>query len=208
MKHAYQAAILLMLGTGSAAAQEDWTGYHVGGALVASRAEMTADGNLRDLLDSQGIDDRLFAPSGSALGLRVGRDWQHGNLVLGLVAEYQAGHASAGADDARIGQILQNPDVSLSRNRRVVGRIGYAAGDWLPYALAGQDVARFRMTGTAEAEGDIEGNSLGLGVEHRVTPHLSTFAEYSQTDFDPIPGSGGQLDLSRKDLRLGASFRF
>ncbi|MDN5568570.1 MAG: hypothetical protein L0G27_07485, partial [Paracoccus sp. (in: a-proteobacteria)] len=75
-------------------------------------------------------------------------------------------------------------------------------------AMAGHEMVRFAMTGLAQAHGDIQGSSLGLGIEHRATTHLSTFAEYSQTDFDPIPGARDHLDITRKDLRLGANFRF
>lgn len=204
----YRAAILLTLGASPAAAQEDWGGTHLGAALVVGRAQLEAQGDLRDTLDGQGIDARLFSPSGTGASLRMGRDWQRGQLVLGLAAEYQAGSTSAEARDARIGQLLMQPRVSLSRNARVFARLGYDAGDWMPYALAGQDVARFRMTGAAQAEGDVRGNSLGLGLEHRLAPQVSAFAEYSQTRFDPLPGAEDQLELSRKDLRVGASFRF
>ena len=208
MTSVYRAAILLMLGAAPAAAQDDWAGIHLGAALVTNRAQLGAQGDLRDDLDQQGIDAQLFSPSGEAAALRVGRDWQYGNLVLGIAAEYQTGSADAGADDARIAELLMQAQVSLTRNARLFGRIGYAAGDWMPYALAGQDVARLHISGAAQASGDIRGNSLGLGLEHRVNPQISTFAEYSQTQFDPLPGAEDQLDLSRKDLRVGASFRF
>jgi opacity protein-like surface antigen len=208
MKQICRSVVALMLGSMPAMAQDNWAGSYVGASLVLGDAAITAQGGLADQLDRHGIDDTLFAPKGEGIALRVGRDWQNAQLVMGISAEYMAGHIAADASDARIGAVLMDPNVTMSDRLRVSGRIGYVAGDWLPYVIAGQDVVRMKVDGGIQGRGHLQGNSLGLGVEHRISHDVTTFAEYSRTRFDPIQGAEDQLDIRGKNIQLGANFRF
>ena len=102
--------------------------------------------------------------------------------------------------------------------------IGYAMGDWLPYATIGGAVGEFRGSGTignflsstkfsySKSDG---GWLVGGGVEARIDPHLSWKAEYDYLSFAGFseiapPGAIGTtgVRIDENLFEIGVNYRF
>lgn len=156
----------------------NWQGGYVGANLSWGQAGVS------------GLSDDL---DGGGAALRGGYDWQNGNTVFGLGAEYDFGELkrSFGGTEAKV------KDAAT-----LFARVGYDAGDWLPYASLGYTWAKAE---TATLSDDIDGYTLGLGVERKFTPNWAGFAEITHTDFGDIaPG----VDADMQKLKLGVNYRF
>jgi opacity protein-like surface antigen len=100
---------------------------------------------------------------GSGFGGFVGRDWQYENVVLGVEANYTYLNGLTPTTSNSIERLIANPtgenpppghthtyDVAVTGGASVAikdvttfrGRVGWAAGDFMPYAFAGVAVGR------------------------------------------------------------------
>ena len=186
----------------------DWAGGYVGGNLGYGTAEIEAQDILALQTDALGISRTLFKPDGLTAGLRGGYDWQRGQFVFGLGGEYTLGDRDSGLEDADTAATLSNPTATLSEVGRVFGRVGYATGPWLPYALLGYSTAKLEISGPDGGEGDIEGVTAGIGVERRFMGNFSGYGEYSYTDFGDVAGADDQISVDLNEIRLGVNYRF
>lgn len=142
------------------------------------------------------IDGLLNDPDGVSGAIRGGYDWQMNQTVFGLGAEYDFGKLKGDdgpAAEARVGKA-----------GTVFARLGYDAGAWLPYALAGYTWADAEV---GPVKANIDGYTLGLGVERKFTPNWSGYGELSYTDFGDVPEFGGASIDSQK-IKLGVNYRF
>jgi len=131
---------------------------------------------------------------GAGIGLRGGYDWQNGNTVFGLGADYDFGKQKL--DVAGTDQTLKNAGT-------IFARLGYDANGWLPYASLGYTWAK--MEGPVVNE-NVNGYTIGLGVERKFTPNWAGYAEISHTDFGTIDALGVDADMQK--VKLGVNYRF
>ncbi|MFC0278829.1 outer membrane protein [Falsigemmobacter intermedius] len=131
---------------------------------------------------------------GAGIALRGGYDWQNGNTVFGLGADYDFGKQKA--DFVGGEQALKNAGT-------VFARLGYDANGWLPYASLGYTWAK--MEGPVVNE-NVDGYTIGLGVERKFTPNWAGYAEISHTDFGNIDALGVDADMQK--IKLGVNYRF
>lgn len=138
----------------------------------------------------------LDDPSGASGALRGGYDWQAGRTVFGLGAEYDLGKlkGSNGAGAA----------AEVGKAGTIYGRMGYDVGPWLPYALAGYTWADGQSGATSA---NLDGYTLGVGLERKFNDRWSGYAEYNYTDFGNVAAFGGSKVETQK-VKLGVNFRF
>lgn len=142
------------------------------------------------------IDGLLNDPDGVSGALRAGYDWQHGRTVYGLGLEY---------DFAKLkGEDAQGATASVGKAATVFGRVGYDAGQWLPYALVGYTSAKAE---SATAKATIDGYTLGLGAEYKFNDNWSGYGELSYADFGDVSEFGGASIDSQK-VKFGVNYRF
>lgn len=138
------------------------------------------------------FDDR----GGTALGARLGYDWQFGNWVVGALAEYNTYEVRDGVSGYSTTPASYTMIRELDDTIALRARAGMAFGqdnDWLAYATAGAVRAsvknEFRSTNTANAftlseSGDTDGVQFGLGVERKIAGNVSLGLEYLRTRID------------------------
>jgi len=162
-----------------------WTGWYVGGNIGYGWGRASSDVNYfqafvpGDTNCSGSVDDLCINGSdavnmnGLIGGIQAGYNWQSGNYLMGLEADFQAS-GQRGTRNFNIGynndsggpNLVSNALISQTERMpwfgTVRGRVGYVTNQWLLYATGGL------------AYGRIEGNSSAT------TPGF----------FDFLPGSG------------------
>jgi outer membrane immunogenic protein len=164
-----------------------WTGFYLGahGGGVAG-----GDFDFRNTTIPGGPFTAQASVGGFVAGGQVGYNWQWGNVVFGvegdvfyadygnrlsLTTPFGAGFVSARAD-------------GFAAN--VTGRLGYAFGRTLVYAKGGWaylDSVRFSTggfgLGTASITTDMDGWTVGGGVEHAIMDNVTLGVEYRYTQY-------------------------
>lgn len=137
------------------------------------------------------VDD----PKGASFAIRGGYDWQAGRTIYGLGAEYDIGKLKG--DDEGV-------ETKVGKAATVFGRVGYDGGLWMPYALAGYTWADAESEG---ASANIDGYTIGLGVERKFNPNWSGYAEISYSDFGDVE-EFGDAQIDSQKIKLGVNYRF
>lgn len=153
----------------------DWTGAYIGGQL--GYGDVNATG-----LDGDGV----------TYGLRGGYDWDFGNWVLGVGADYDWTDIDLGG----AGDTLDS-----------VARLKLRAGADLGRALV------YGTAGAAHAKADVGGSSLsdtgwfaGVGADYLITDQWTVGAEVLTHQFDDFDNSGVDVDATTASVNVG--FRF
>jgi opacity protein-like surface antigen len=154
----------------------DWTGFYAGGQLGFGQ------------LDSDDLPDD---PDGLTYGVHAGYLYDMGTTIIG---------AELDVDGTDITDETAN--VTVDSIARVKLRLGYDAGDVMPYVTAG--VARAWTSGDLEA--DDTGGFAGIGVEYRVSPTMRVSGEVLQHQFEDFDGTGTDIDATTAAIRV--SFQF
>jgi opacity protein-like surface antigen len=155
---------------------------------------------------------------GTGFGGFVGRDWQFEDIVLGVEANYTYMNGLSASTSNQIARDIANPtgenppaghthtyDVSVVGGAGVVvkdvttfrGRVGWAAGDFMPYAVAGVAVGRMvpsRNVSTSVYLVDDWTDSSGVAQELvSFLPTVSQSVSESRQSF--VPGWTAGLGL-------------
>lgn len=160
-------------------AGSDWTGFYVGGQLGYGQ------------LDSDSILD-TDKPSGAIYGVHAGYNYDFGSLVLGGEVDFD--WTSIEADD---------PATEVDSITRAKVKLGYDAGQIMPYVTAG--VARVKTTNALDGETD--GSFFGLGLSYMISDNIMIGGEVLQHQFDDFIDLPG-IDVDATTLSLRASFKF
>ena len=168
---------------GSGTPTRNWDGWYAGGQAQYSTANVDFGSTVVSMTNNlfrnttlQGVTSQLTllgrvnAQTTSAFGAFVGRNYQYGDVVLGVEANYNYYFSNfSGSTTASLGPI-QVPEptlvlpvgdtavdgVSLNGKANLQikdemtfrGRAGWATGDFLPYAFGGLAVGRMDVTRT------------------------------------------------------------
>lgn len=157
----------------------DWTGFYAGGQLGYGR------------INSDTITD-ADDPSGAIYGVHAGYNYDFGSLVLGGELDIDGTNISS-----------DTPAVDVDSVARAKVKLGYDAGQFMPYATAG--VARLQTSGALDGETD--GNFAGLGVSYLMSDTIMLGGEVLQHQFEDVADSAG-VDVDATTLSLRASFKF
>lgn len=127
--------------------------------------------------------------------IRAGYDWQFGQIVAGVVAEWSATNVTdnvSGFSTTPANYVFGRELTDMAALR---ARVGFATGPALIYITGGAAYGgienSFRTTNTAnsfvvqEDEDDADGWQLGGGLEWRLAPNLSLTGEYLYTNLTP-----------------------
>lgn len=165
----------------------------------------------------------VYAPA--AAPVSTGSDWTGGYVGLGLSnhnAEVSFGGLSASDSDTGLGvfagynhdfgQYVVGGELSFDRASdsgvdldltRLKGRIGYDAGQWMPYAMLG--FARLDATDGFDSYGK-SGVTFGLGADFAVTNNFVLGLELSRSAFSDFIVEGIDADIDT--LQIRGSWKF
>lgn len=136
-----------------------------------------------DYVPGEGFSSKL---SGVLGGAHLGVNYQSGAWVYGAEAAISGGSIN-GAFTSMTGAADDRFRARLDALFLATGRIGFTWSDYLAYGKAGIAAARVHLSvsdtlpPTTGSGSDTQwrfGPAVGLGLEHRLTPHLSIAAEY------------------------------
>jgi outer membrane immunogenic protein len=211
----------------------NWTGLYVGANLGYSRAKGSID-----LFDASiGVVDVSLSQrlSGAIGGIQVGGNWQTGNGVFGFEADIQ-GSGQSVSDSAAFVAVTTNPagalvatSMTASHTDRITsiatlrGRVGIAAGRWLPYVTGGAAYGTWKSDftvsgiGTANLSNTWYGGAIGGGIEVAVIDNWTIKAEYLYVESatitnTPFPAAAPNFHVNTRIhdniFRVGANYLF
>ena len=154
----------------------DWTGFYAGGQLGYAQ------------LDSDALPED---PEDMTYGVQAGYMYDMGSWVVGGELDINGTEIESGT-----------PDVAVDAITRAKLRVGYDAGNWLPYATAG--VAQARVSG--DIDGEDTGAFVGLGADYRVSDSVIVGAEVIKHQFEDFDDSGVDIDATTAALRVSYKF--
>lgn len=210
-----------------------WTGVYAGVHLGYAWSQTDGTFAYPGPIGTPAADARAFDDDTFIGGVQIGLNWQTGNLVWGLEADYSFMNMSASGTMFRYP--LAPTDhfdgrISMDGAGSLRARLGLAvASRTLLYvtgglAFADVDVGHsFVRDGVLGAFGSNSGFrtgwTLGGGLEHALTNNWTVRGEYRYSDYGSIdvvqPGfpavaspSAANFDLTTHDLRLGLNYKF
>lgn len=155
----------------------DWSGFYGGISL-----------GYGDVTGSSVIGDDMNGP---VYGVHGGYNYDFGTVVLGGEIEFTGSDIT----DDGIGLDVE----SVLRGKL---RLGYDAGQFLPYAVVG--AAQLTTTGAIDDSDD--GYLYGIGFDYAMGNNLILGAEVLQHEFEDYTGSG--IDVSATTVAARVSFTF
>ncbi len=155
-------------------------------------------------------ESRGFDVDGALLGVTAGYNWQMNQVVFGVEGDLSWSDISGrGACGAGTVCNVNNDWLGTAR-----GRIGWAAGQFMPYVTGGLAFGNIeaRRVGFGGTESTEVGYALGAGVEAALWGPVSAKIEYLYVDLGDagrIPGpGGGRADFQTSIVRAGLNYRF
>lgn len=157
----------------------DWTGFYAGGQLGYGRIKSDSIADADD-------------PDGAIYGVHAGYNYDFGSIVLGGELDYDATNISA-----------EDPAFDVDSVARAKLKLGYDAGQFMPYVTAG--VARLQTSGALD--GDTDGSFAGLGLSYMMSDSFILGGEVLQHQFEDVADAAG-VDADATTVSLRASFKF
>ncbi len=164
----------------------DWSGVYFGvqSGYSWSSIDVTQFGNTASADFDAGI-----------VGAHIGLQHQFGGVVIGVEGNWDSAiRDNPGTTDC------PNPAFACEHRFNDVltvgGRLGWAAGHWMPYVTGGYASARFESVTRTKATGVVfdtmgtrnDGWFIGGGFEWQVSPGWSAGLEYRHYEFDTETG--------------------
>ncbi|MGP9820186.1 outer membrane protein [Salinarimonas sp. NSM] len=205
----------------SPVAGASWSGAYVGAWIGGRTSRVGVTACPGGVVGQNCPED--FGLDGFVGGINAGIDYQFANgLVLGAMLVVPL---------TRNEEIVTTPlfvpfGLSWRVTPQFVGalaaRVGYAFGDYLPYAVVGVSHARvksqtlsFGVPLNPAIEVSHSGVVLGAGLEARLTPHVSLDGRYllglmgsAEYDFCGNPPCGSSYDSVSHNFLAGLNYRF
>ncbi|RYG91743.1 porin family protein [Loktanella sp. IMCC34160] len=155
----------------------DWTGFYAGGSL--GYADVTGSSTLGDEVN------------GLTYGVHAGYLQDLGSIVLGGELELSGADIT---DDVS--------GLSVDSVARAKARVGYDAGQFMPYLTAGAA----QLTTSGAIDDKDTGYFGGIGLDYQLSDQLTIGGEVLQHKFDDFAGSG--IDVEAMSVSARVSFRF
>jgi opacity protein-like surface antigen len=187
----------------SAAAADDWSGFHAG--LSLGRLYRRAGETL--VVDYSPAAETTAGSNGATLGGFGGFDAQFGFVVLGVETDVEAG----GVSKTAFGVTLRNDARASLR-----GRVGLARDHAMLYATGGVSVSDLAVTALREAFDRAQtGWTIGGGMEYAIADHWTGRLEYRHGRSGEIAFASANFDgnlyrirLRDDSMRLALAYRF
>jgi opacity protein-like surface antigen len=196
----------------------NWSGFYVGAHLggIWGRSHVVDNGVLTE----------SGAPTNGVVGgILGGYNWQTGPIVLGIEGDF------GWSDALGHGVIIEPPPppeeprgpntYRLRWDSHLVGKAGFASGQWLLFATGGLAIAGFNfqegVVPSAPPPNGVSktyvGFSVGAGVEYAFTQHLLGRVQYIYDDFGgkdytAIDGGIYRVNLTSQTVRGALAWKF
>jgi len=206
----------------------NWAGLYIG-ANVGGGVGMSQ--NSYSLAGGPTFASVNNALAGAVGGGQVGYNWQFWRIVYGLETDFQ-GSSVRGSISSPCLPALCGLPLSASYGQdlpwfgTVRGRAGFTAGGWLLYVTGGYAYGRVDTNATATAgaataslstHDNMNGWTIGSGIELEFAPHWSVKAEYLYVDlgranhswvFPGVTTVNDSVHVTENVVRAGLNFRF
>jgi outer membrane immunogenic protein len=188
---------------------QNWTGISLGvfgGGGVGRSGQSYVDGSFE-------TDD--YRVKGALYGVHGGLDYQSGNWVWGLGADFQGATIQGSAVGAPPG--FGNQTFSTRLHWLYTGsmRVGYSFDRFLPYVTAGPAFGSVNVSGTIPVIGPFSrtatwlGWGVGAGVQVAIMPHLIANFEYVYVCLgESIQFSVDNAEYMSHLFRVGLNYKF
>jgi outer membrane immunogenic protein len=188
---------------------QNWSGFSIGiftGGGIGSSGQSYVDGSFE-------TDD--YRVKGALLGVHSGWDYQSGNWVWGLFADYQWSTIKGSTVGAPPGFGNQNFTTQLNWLITDYMRVGYSFDRFLPYVTAGPAFGSVKIGGVTPVTGPFSrtatwlGWGLGAGVQYAIMPNLIANFEYMYVCLgESIQFSVDNAEYMSHLVRLGLNYKF
>lgn len=186
-----------------------WTGFYVGANVGYAWGQIDSTG----LGVLSGFDD----PDGITGGGQIGYNYQIGQFVLGLEADFQGADLKASVFNPAVGIISASNEINWWGSVR--GRVGYAFDRFLPYVTGGFAYGNVKNSlvtpaGVFSNDNTQYGWTIGGGLEYAFTNNLTAKIEYLYVDLDKesitVPGGVFNANVETKFsvVRAGLNYKF
>ena len=159
----------------------DWTGFYAGAQLGYGQVD---------------ADELTGDTDGALYGVHAGYLYDLGSWVLGGELDIDGTNIENDTDGV----------AELDTVARAKLRLGYDAGQFLPYVVGGIAQANVSSDALAAIDGDDTGAFGGVGLEYRVSDSLRIGGEVLQHQFDDFNDSGVDIEATTATARV--SFQF
>ena len=162
-------------------------------------------------------------PSGGFVGGQIGYNYVFDNgFLLGIEGDYSFANLTD-SGDAGLFPFASHVDLEVDQMATIQARLGYAMGQWLPFATVGWGFAhaeRSVYNPAIPGNGGSDSNwhngwTVGAGAEYAINEHWSAKGEYRYMDLGdenyqvPTLGPGGtDVELNIHTVRFGINYRF
>jgi outer membrane immunogenic protein len=192
----------------------DWTGFYVG-------AQLGHGWGNDEWVNAGGAYRFAWTSSGVFGGLHAGYSRQFGALVAGLQAEINASGIRGSGIDAVVCGLPCNYTSEVRWFGSIDGRLGFASGRTLFYAIGGLAFAEightFAVPGAVPLtaySASYSGWNLGAGLEYLFAPNWTARVEYRYYDFGSAafaaaaPVAAHSHNFTMHTVRAGVSWLF
>jgi outer membrane immunogenic protein len=190
----------------------DWSGFYIGvfGGGQSSRIGLSNP-------DPDADAPLVFTPNhtSAAIGGFVGVQRQFGQIVLGVEGGYLAAFDRARLQTPSLGSIFEEGGTGTAFAKlrdiwSVGGRIGWAAGYWMPYLTGGFANGSFQFDAqddnqTERARANTSGGYFGGGIDWAVSSNWIVGVEYRHYAFRAKTVTGFLSDDSTESVRFAPS---
>ena len=187
----------------------NWTGFYVGvaGAAGAAVTEFSGGGSSFDGVGGEGVRGEINA----------GYDYDFGSFVAGVMVDAHYGNGKTELNIGFGGPSL-NIDAKADYGFDILARAGMKVNEsTLAYALGGYSWQNFEIEASATgagsetlAEWDVDGFTIGGGLETALTSNVTVGFEYRYTQFEDADFDLGGVDVetSMQTARITAKYKF
>lgn len=151
-----------------------------------------------------------FDIDGGLIGGTLGYNFQNGAMVFGIETDLSWSDIKGSTTRACAGTCQTNNNW-LGTTR---GRLGYAAGRWMPFITGGVAYGDIEAKGRPAATDTAVGWTLGAGAEVALAGNWTVKGEYLYVDLGDVTcpaascGAPAKVDFNTHLLRAGLNYRF
>jgi outer membrane immunogenic protein len=201
-----------------------WGGLYIGAHIGGSWADYRVTGD-NGAFDEAGVERYTQSLESIIGGAQIGLNHQFGRIVVGIEADV----SFADAQDTILQ--LADPDnivrSKLGTHGTLTARLGYDAGQWMPYVKGGLAWAQLDVLAADIVDGTVNidasdltqssgirgGWTIGAGVDYALTKNWIARAEYAYMDFRSfntrnLDGDTFRHDLELHSVRVGVSYKW